>query len=89
MKDENSGSKLRKEIDKEDPVLLSYKERTEWKERHIEAYTRSAINVILAVGIMMAIIIAVSRVGDTLEMIKAILPIISGVISYIYGRKSR
>ena len=38
---------------------------------------------------LLSLIIAVSRVGDTLEMIKAILPIISGVISYIYGRKSR
>ncbi len=89
MKNEISLGKIMKELGDDSSVLLEHMERTEWKERRIIVYAKSAALVILVLGVMIAFCIGACRAENTLEMMKILMPVVSGVLSFLAGRVSR
>ena len=84
-KDVNNG-KL-ENFDKNNPAMLDYSERTEWRERLIMTWAKAISLVVFVIAVMSILVICAWYAPDKQEAFHTVVPIISGILSFIAGRK--
>ena len=89
MTSKKGTGKLTQKLSETSPELLEFSERTEWQERMITAKAKAFALKVLVIGGMIALCICAWRADNTSETIRAVMPIISGVLSFFAGRLSR
>ncbi len=82
-------SNLAQELAGASPELLEFSERTEWQERMIVVRAKAFALKVLVIGGMITLCICAWRSENTSETIHAVMPIISGILSFFAGRLSR
>lgn len=66
--------------------MLDYSERTEWKERLIMTWAKAISLVIFVVAAMSILGLCAWYAPNKQEAFHTVVPIISGVLSFIAGR---
>ena len=70
-------------------VLQEHKERTEWRERHILAWGKTITLVLVGGGLSASLVVCACKTDNALQTLKELMPILTGVLSFIGGRMSR
>lgn len=75
-------------FDKNNPAMLEYSERTEWRERLIMTWAKAISLVVFVIAVMIILFICAWKVTDKSEIFHTLLPLVSSVLSFIVGRKT-
>ena len=76
-------------LDVNNAQILEHSERTEWRERLIIARAKAVSLVVVVLFAMACLCICAFRMDNPETLIHAVTPVISGVLSFYAGRKSR
>ena len=85
----SSEGKLSRGKAEEKAVLLGHKERTEWRERHILAWGKTITLVLIGGGLSAMLVVCACKTDNALQTLKELMPILTGVLSFIGGRMTR
>lgn len=83
------GNKLSGGEESFSPEFLEHSKRAELKEKLIITLAKAIALNVLVVGCMLSLCFCAWRSDNTSEIIKAMMPVISGVLSFFAGRVTR